>query len=151
MPGRSYHSSNGCRFGFNRQEKSPEINNRHATSIFWDYNCKVHIEGLLEVKKKSDLIMNNKVEIIGTDISKTNFYKIFTDQAYLFPTGFVNKEWGVYCFIRDYHFFNVEEEEQVSVLKSLHSFYSSNHDQVLYLASGNHNTSLSFKRQFCLY
>ena len=41
MPGRSYSSSNGYRYGFNGQEKSSELNDNLYTAEYWEYDSRI--------------------------------------------------------------------------------------------------------------
>jgi hypothetical protein len=41
MPDRNYQSSLGYRFGFNGQEKDPDIADGHTTALFWEYDSRV--------------------------------------------------------------------------------------------------------------
>jgi hypothetical protein len=40
MPGRTF-TADGYRFGFNTQEKTPEVHANHYTAQFWEYEARI--------------------------------------------------------------------------------------------------------------
>jgi hypothetical protein len=80
MPGRSFSSSNGYRYGFNTQEKTDEISGagNHTTALFWEYDTRLGRRWNLDPKPQisiSDYAVNGNSPIWITDPLGDDWFK----------------------------------------------------------------------------